>query len=184
LVSPPSYRSAWRSTREGHFQSLSKMSSYRIMRSAPTRKQRNVRLWQLRPAVLLQGTRWRTITDQPTRLISSISTSGSNSSGLPTHLSASTSRQHLGLYLHHHQWRTCLCHRPLEPPLATPASIVVARVTSLESAPHPRRTLLRAMPPIHHVVRKRWLLQRPAVSTTPLWKTFPRASQSSRVSFP
>jgi hypothetical protein len=106
-----------------------------------------------------------------------------DSSGLPTYLSASTSRQHPGLYLHHRQCCACLCHRPLEPPLATPASTVVAQAASLESAPRQRRTPLKATSPTHHVVHRRCPLQRPAASTTPLWRTFPRASKSSRVCF-
>jgi hypothetical protein len=87
------------------------------------------------------------------------------------------------VYLHHRPCHACMHHRPLEPPLAIPASTVAVRATSRESAPRPRRTLLRATSPIHHVVRRRWLLPRPVVSTTPLWKTFPRASQSSWVHF-
>jgi hypothetical protein len=39
------------------------------------------------------------------------------------------------------------------------------------------------MSPIHHMVRRRWLLPRPAASTTPLWKIFSRASQSLLVHF-
>jgi hypothetical protein len=113
----------------------------------------------------------------PTRLASSSSIG--TSSGLPAHLSASTSRQHPGLYLHHRQCCAYLRHRPLEPPLAAPVSIVVARATSLESTPHQRRMLLRATSLIHHVVCRRWPLQRPAVSSTPLWRTFPRVSKSS-----
>jgi hypothetical protein len=114
---------------------------------------------------------------------SSISTSVSSSSGPTAHLSASTSRQHSGLYLHHRQCCICLCHRPLEPPPATPASIVVARATSLRSAPHQRRMPLMATSLTHHVVHRRWPLQRPVASTTPLWRTFLRASKSSRVCF-
>jgi hypothetical protein len=147
-------------TREGHSLSLSVISSSRMMRSTPTWKQRSGRLCQLYPTVLLQGIRRCTITAPPTHHVSSSSTSGNNSSGLPGHLSASTSMQHPELYLHHHQCRTCLCHRPLEPPPATPASTVTAQATSLMNAPRPRRTPLRAMSPIHHVVRRRWLLQR------------------------
>jgi hypothetical protein len=156
-------------------------SSQQMMRSMPTRKQRSGRLWQLRLAVLLQGTGRCTITAPPTRLVSTNNTSVNSSSRLPIHHSASTSRQHPGLYLHHSQCRACLCHRPLETPPATPTSTAIAQATSLESAPRQRRTPLRAMSPIHHVVRRSWLLQGPAASTTPLWKTFSRASQSSRV---
>jgi hypothetical protein len=57
------------------------------------------------------------------------------SSGLPTHLSIHTNMQHQRLYLHHHLCCACLSHRPLEPPLAISASIVVVPATSLESAP-------------------------------------------------
>jgi hypothetical protein len=154
------------------------------MRSMPTRKPRRGRLWQLHPIVLLQGTRQYTITAPPNRLASSsTTTSTSSSSGLPAHLSASTSRQHPGLYLHHHQYHACLRHRQLEPLPATPASTMVARATSLESAPRQRRTPLRTMSLIHHVVHRRWPLQRPTVSTTPLWKTFSRVSQYSWVRF-
>jgi hypothetical protein len=96
-----SYRSAWCSTLEGHFQNLSAMSSSQMMRSTPTRRQRSGRLWQLSPVVLPRGIRQCTIMAPLTRLASinsSISTSFSSSSGLLAHLSASTSRQHLRLY--------------------------------------------------------------------------------------
>jgi hypothetical protein len=120
----------------------------------------------------------------PTHLMCSISsTSVRSSSGFPAHLSASISRRHLGLYLHHHPCNACMRHQLLEPPLAIPALIVAAQATSHESAPHPRKTPLRTTSPIHHVVRRRWLLPRPVTSTTPLWKTFPRASQSLWVHF-
>jgi hypothetical protein len=49
----------------------------------------------------LHGTEWCAITAPPTRLVSSNNTSVNSSSGLPIHLSASTSRQHPGLYFHH-----------------------------------------------------------------------------------
>jgi hypothetical protein len=128
-------------------------------------------------------TGWCTTTIPPTHLVSITTTSASSHSGFPAHLSASISRRHLGLYLHHRPCHTCLRHRPLEPPPAIPASTMAARATSRESAPCPRRTSLRATSPIHHVVRRRWMLPRPAASTTPLWKTFLRASQSSWVHF-
>jgi hypothetical protein len=117
----------------------------------------------------------------PTHLVSSTSTS--SHSGFSVHHSASISRRHLGLYLHHRPFHACLWHRPLEPPLAIPAPTVAARATSRECAPRLRRTPLRPTSTIHHVVRRSWLLPRPATSTTPLWKTFLRASQSSRVCF-
>jgi hypothetical protein len=154
------------------------MSSSWTMRSAPTRRQKRGRLWQLRPVVLPRGTRQCTIMAPLTCL-----TSISSSSGLPAHLSASTSKQHLRLYPHLRLRYACLRHRPLDPPLATPASIVVARATSLESAPRQRKTPLRAMPLIRHVVHRRWSLQRPIASTTPLWRTFSRMSKSSWVRF-
>jgi hypothetical protein len=119
------------------------MSSSWTMRSAPTRKQRRGRMRQLSLTVLIQGIRWCTIMAPPTRLISSSSTS----SGLPTHLSVRTSRQHLRPYLHHRQCRACLRHRPQEPLQATLASTMVAQATLLESAPCQRRTLLRATSP-------------------------------------
>jgi hypothetical protein len=148
LTTPPLYRSTWRSTWEGHFQSLSVMSSSRMRQSAPTRKQRRGRLWYLRPVVLLPGTGRCTTTAPPTRLISSSSTSASSSSGFPAHLSASISRWHLGLYLHHHLCCACLCHRLPEPPLTLPTSTVAARATSHESATRPRKTQIRAMSPV------------------------------------
>jgi hypothetical protein len=55
----------------------------------------------------------------------------SSSSGLPAHLSAHSSRQHPRLDLHLRLCYACLCHRLLEPPLATPASTVVTQATSL-----------------------------------------------------
>jgi hypothetical protein len=70
----------------------------------------------------------------PTCLISSCSTSVSSNSGFPTHLSASISRWHLGLYLHHRPCRACLRHRPMESPPVILASIVAARATSRNSA--------------------------------------------------
>jgi hypothetical protein len=66
----------------------------------------------------------------------------------------------------------------LGPPLATPASTVVHL-----PAPRRRRMPLKAMSLTRHVVRRRWPLQRPAVSTTPPWKMFSRVSKSSRVRF-
>jgi hypothetical protein len=87
------------------------------------------------------------------------------------------------LYLHHCPCHAYLHHRPLEPPLAIPASTVTAWATSRDSAPRPRRTPLRATSPIHHLVRRSWLSPIPAASATPLWKTFPTASQSSWVCF-
>jgi hypothetical protein len=107
-----------------------------------------------------------------THLANSSSPASAATVGSP-HLSASTSRQHPWLYLHHCQCGACLRYRPLEPPSATPASIVVARATSLGSAPLQRRMSLRATSVIHHVVHRRWLLQRSATSTTPLWKDIP-----------
>jgi hypothetical protein len=77
----------------------------------------------------------------------------------------------------------CLHHRLLGPPPATPASTVVVRATSRESAPHRRRMPLRATSLIHHVVCRRWPLQRPTASTTPPCRIFPMASKFSRVHF-
>jgi hypothetical protein len=172
-------QSAWRSTLEGHFQSLSVMSSSRMMQSTLTRKIRRGRLWQLHPVVLCQSTGRCTPMAPPTHIISrSITSTSISSSGLPTHLSTHISGQHLRLYLH-----LRLCHRPLEPPPATPASIVVSRATSHDSAPRRRRMSLRATSLIHHVVRRRWPLQRLAASTTPPWRIFPRAIKSSWVRF-
>jgi hypothetical protein len=74
-------------------------------------------------------------------------------------------------------------HRPLRPPLAPPASTVVALATSLESAPRRRRMPRKATSLIHHVVRRRWSLQRPAASTTLPWRIFLTSSKSSRVRF-
>jgi hypothetical protein len=181
LASPPSYKSAWRSTwgGGGHYQSLSVMSSSWMMLSAHTRMQRRGRPQLLRPTVLLPGTGRCTTTAPPTCLISSTSTSVSSNSGFPAHLSTSISRRLLGLYLHHRSCCVCLCHRSPKQPPALPASIVATQATSRESAPHPRRTPLRATSSIHHVVHKRWLLPRPATSTTPLWKTFLSVSKSS-----
>jgi hypothetical protein len=70
--------------------------------TAPTRKQRRGRLWQLHPVVLLQSIRRCTTIAPPTHpdSHSSASTSISRSSGLSTELSANTSGQHLRLYLH------------------------------------------------------------------------------------
>jgi hypothetical protein len=58
------------------------------------------RLWLLHLVVLLRSTRQCTTTAPPTHLDSSNNTSISihSSSGLPTHLSASPSGQHLRLY--------------------------------------------------------------------------------------
>jgi hypothetical protein len=135
--------------------------------------------------VLPQSTGQCTITAPSTHLASHRSIS--SSIGLPAHLSASTSRQHLRLCIHLHLCCACLCHRQLEPPPVTPASTVVAWTASLEgtleSAPHRRRMPLRTTSPIRHVVRRMWLLQRPTASTTPLWRTFPRASKSSQICF-
>jgi hypothetical protein len=160
------------------------MSSSRTMQSVPTKKLRRGRLWQLCPKVLPRCTGWCTTTAPPTHLANhtSINTNISSSSALPSHLSANTSRQHLRLYLHLRLCCTCLCHRPLEPTLATPISTMVARATLLESALHRRRMPLRATSPIRHVVRRRWPLQRLAASTTPR-RTFLRVSKSSRICF-
>jgi hypothetical protein len=172
--------SAWCSTLEGHSQNLSAMSSSQMMRFASTRKPRRRRLWQLHPEVLPESTERCTITALPTHLASRSSISSSH--GFCTHLSASTSRQHPRLYHHLRLCCFCLRHRLLELPPVTPASTVVARATSLESAPRQRRTPLRATSPIRHVVHRRWSMQRPGASTTPLW-TFQRVSKSSRVCF-
>jgi hypothetical protein len=155
------------------------------MQSVPTRKPRRGSMWLLHLEVLPRCTGWCTTTAPPTHLTncSSINTNTSSNSGIPTHLSTSTSRQHPMLYLHLCLCCVCLWHRPLEPHLATPASIVVARATLLESGPHQRRPLLRATSPIRHMVRRRWLLQRLTTSTTPPWRTFQRANKSSRVCF-
>jgi hypothetical protein len=151
------------------------------MQSAPTRKPRRGRLWPLHPVVLLRST-GRCITTAPPIHLDP-STSVCSSSGLPAHLRASTSGQHLRLYLHLCLECTCLHHRPLELPPATPASTVVAPATSLKSALRRRRLPRRAKSPLHHVVLRRWLSRRPATSTTPPWKTFLRASKSSWVRF-
>jgi hypothetical protein len=68
-------------------------------------------------------------------------------------------------------------------PPTTPASTVVAQATLLESAPHRRRMPLRATSHTHHVVCRRWPLQRSVVSTTPPWRIFLRVSKSSQVCF-
>jgi hypothetical protein len=102
----------------GHSQSLSVMSSSRMMQSVHTRMQRRGRPWQLRLAVLLPGTRQCTTTAPPTHLVSSTTTSVSSNIGCPAHLSASNNRRHLGLYPHHCPCCVCLCHRPPDPPLA------------------------------------------------------------------
>jgi hypothetical protein len=157
------------------------MSSSRMMQSALTRKIRRGRLWQLHPVVLCRSTGRCTPMAPPTHIVSRSITStsvNSSSSGLPGHLSAHISGQHQRLYLHLH-----LCHRPLESPPTTPASTVVSRATSHDSAPRRRRMSLRAMSLIHHVVRRRWPLQRPTASTTPPWRIFPRAIKSSWVRF-
>jgi hypothetical protein len=182
-VSPPSYRSAWRSTLEGHFQSSSAMSWSQMMPSAPTRNPRRGRLWLLHPVVLLWSTRWCTTMAPPIHLGPSTSISVCSSSGLPARLSASTSGQHLRLYLHLHLWCACLHHPPLELPPATPASTMVAQAISLGSAPRRRRLPHRATSSLHHVVRRGWPSPRLVASTTPPWKIFLRASKSSRVRF-
>jgi hypothetical protein len=161
------------------------MSSSRTMQSVPTRKPRRGRLWQLHLKVLPRSTGRCTTTTPPTHHASRIiiNTSVNSSSGLPTHLSTNTSRQHPRLYLHLRLCCACLRHRPLKPPPATPASTAVARATSLKSAPRQRRTSPRATSLTRHMVRRRWPLRRPTVSTTPLWRTLPRASKSSRLRF-
>jgi hypothetical protein len=110
------------------------------------------------------------------------SRNNTSTSGLLAHLSASTSGQHLRLYLHLCLSYACLRHRPLKQPLTTPTSIVVARATSLKSASR-QRMLLRSTSPIRHVVCRRWPLQRSTVSTTPPCRIFPRVSKSSWVRF-
>jgi hypothetical protein len=97
-----------------------------MMQSTPTRKPRRGRLWQFHPVVLLRSTEWCTTMAPPTHLASdsNINTSVSSGSGLPAHLNISTSGQHLGLYLHLRMCCTCLRHRLLELPPATPASTV------------------------------------------------------------
>jgi hypothetical protein len=65
----------------------------------------------------------------------------------------------------------------------TPASTVVARATSLTSAPCRRRVPCRAMSALHHVVCRRWPWQRLTASTTLPWRMFLRASKSSWVRF-
>jgi hypothetical protein len=64
------------------------------------RKPRRGRLWPLHPVVLLRSTGRCTTTTPPIHLGPSISSSVCSSSGLPAHLSVSTSGQHQGLYLH------------------------------------------------------------------------------------
>jgi hypothetical protein len=110
-----------------------------------------------------RSNRWCTTTVPHTHLASHSSIN--TSSGLPAHLSASTSGQCLRIYLHLYLCYVCLSHRLLEPSPATPTSTVVARATSLESTLHRRRMLLKATSLTSHVVRIRWLLQRLAVST-------------------
>jgi hypothetical protein len=151
----------------------------------PTRKPRRGRLWLLCPVVLPRSTGRCTTTAPPIHLdrCTSISISVCNSSGLPAHLSISISGQRLRLYLHLHLCCACLHPRPLEPPPTTSASTVVTRATSLGSAPRRRRMPLRATSPIRHVVRRRWPLRRPAVSTTLPWRIFPGAIKSSWVHF-
>jgi hypothetical protein len=70
------------------------------------------RLWQLHPEVLPQSTGRYTTTAPPIHLdnSSSTSTNVSSSSGLPAHLSAHNSGQHLRLYLHPHLCYACLRH--------------------------------------------------------------------------
>jgi hypothetical protein len=162
------------------------MSSSRMRQSARTRKQRRRRLWQLCSVVLLRSTGRCTTTAPPTHIAShsNINTNVTSNNGLHANLSASTNGQHLRFYLNLHSCCACLHHRPLEPPLATLASTMVARVTSLESAPHRRRISLRAMSLTCHMVHRRWSLQRLVASTIRPWKMFPRASMSSLVCSP
>jgi hypothetical protein len=47
----------------------------------------------------------------------------------------------------------------------------------------PKKMPCRATSPIHHVVRRRWPLPRPAASTTPSWKIFLRVSKFLWVRF-
>jgi hypothetical protein len=56
--------------------------------------------WPLHLVVLIQSTGRCTTMAPPIHLDPSTSSSVRSSSGLPTHLNASTSGQHLGLYLH------------------------------------------------------------------------------------
>jgi hypothetical protein len=64
------------------------------------RKPRRGRLWLLHLVVLLQSTGQCTTTVLPIHLNPSTSISVRSSSGLPAHLSVSTSGKHLRLYLH------------------------------------------------------------------------------------
>jgi hypothetical protein len=103
----------------------------------------------------------------------------SSSSGLPAHLSVHTSRQHRRLCLHHRL--CCVYWHHLLPglPPATPASIIVAQATLLESALLQRRTQLKAPSILHLRANRGWSLLERVVSTTPPWRRFPRASKSS-----
>jgi hypothetical protein len=152
------------------------MPSSQMIRSVHTRKVRRGRSWQLHPTVPLRSTGWCTLLLTPP---TSHANHTSSSSGLPAHLSVHTSRQHRRLCLHHRL--CCVYWHHLLPglPPATPASIIVAQATLLESALLQRRTQLKAPSILHLRANRGWSLLERVVSTTPPWRRFPRASKSS-----